>query len=230
MGIVFRILTAVCGASSLFLVALSITSGLYMLAELAEEFPSTSGKAIRILIYVIIGVHVALFLDGVTVTPCGVGILSHLVYLTMLSNFPFIEVWSLSSFASALVLLVDHYYWFKFFVTQSTDSMYHMDLFQVFGFFVFVVWSVPCGLLISLTINENVLPGIIRPAGSSSAPYQPLNDGFGLNSNNRKKKKNSSIFRNIYDLTSNGAIAVSSFAYRMMDTKSSESRGTKKGF
>ena len=106
MGIVFRILTAVCGASSLFLVALSITSGLYMLAELAEEFPSTSGKAIRILIYVIIGVHVALFLDGVTVTPCGVGILSHLVYLTMLSNFPFIEVWSLSSFASALVLLL----------------------------------------------------------------------------------------------------------------------------
>lgn len=138
-----------------------------MLAEFAEEYPSFTGRVMKGLVIGVIIFYVILAVDGLPVKESLIGIMSHLTYYTMLSKFPFIEIVSLKSLASVTAIVGSHYFWFAFFIDHQRDFAMH----QILGFFIVMVWAVPCGLLISLTINENVLP--------NCRPTDVPNDGHG---------------------------------------------------
>lgn len=167
MGIFFRVFTSTAGYGSLLLCALALIAGLYMLAEFAEEFPSFTGRVMKGLVIGVVAVYVILAIDGLPVKETLIGVVSHLTYYTMLSKFPFIEIVSLKSLASLSAIVGSHYFWFAFFINHQHDFAMH----QILGFFIVMVWAVPCGLLISLSINENTLP--------SSRPSELPNDGQG---------------------------------------------------
>lgn len=165
MGIIFNVFTSLALYTSLVLCSLSLTAGLYMLAELAEEFPTLTGKILRYLITFVLIVYFILCIDGLPVKETFIGILCHIAYLSMLSTFPFIELVSLKSFASVVAVIVSNYFWLSYFLNLEEHKDDHF--FQIIGFFIVMVWATPIGLLISLTINDNILPGS-RPTDYSS--------------------------------------------------------------
>ena len=154
MGVIFRVFTSLAGYGSFLLCALALTAGLYLLAEFAEEHPTLTGRLLKSLIVGVISMYVVLCIDGLPWKETLVGITCHLIYYTMLSKFPFIELVSISSICSLAAIVVSHYYWFAYFM----DVEHNFSIHQIIGFFIVMVWAVPCGLLISTSLNENVLP------------------------------------------------------------------------
>ena len=122
----------------------------------------------------------------------------------MLQTFPFVDLISIRSGLSLVGLLASHFFWFKFFIDaehdhhhRDYDGKYQHDMLQVFGFFVVMVWSVPCGLMVSLTVNENVLPGI-RPIDHGGMGIHSSSSSSSSSSSGKKK----SIFMSMFDVTS----------------------------
>jgi hypothetical protein len=104
---------------------------------------------------------------------------------------------SIRAVAAIVAVIVAHYVWFQYFVKLPEAQ----DMLQLFGFFIFFVWSVPCALLVSLSINDNILPGI-----GPSNPY-----GTGLHGDgNVSGGKRRSMFKIIADFAYDGFIQVSS--------------------
>jgi len=159
MGIVFWVLGYISGFLTLVLLALSISSGLYLLSELAEEFPTPSGRITKYLLGTVLALHVVLFIDGLPLYESGLSILAHLVYASMLRNFPFIDLVSVSTIGSALSFIGCNVLWLMYF-TRGEDVH---DPLQTVGFFVLCVWSVPCAMFVCLTLNENALPVLSGP-------------------------------------------------------------------
>lgn len=169
MGIVFWALGYASGFLILILAALSMSSGLFLLAELAEEFPSIAKKTIKYMLVVILLLHVVLYIDGLPLLEATTGVLVHTFYSTFLSSFPFIEIFSIKSVGSLVGFVICNAVWLNFFYGNFYDPL------QVIGFFVVCVWSVPIGLFVSLTLSDNALPG---GGGFSSTIYRS-NDGGG---------------------------------------------------
>merc|ERR1712196_499485 len=96
--------------------------------------------------------HVILWLDGLPFWRIAVGILCHLMYMTLLNSFPFMELTDMNFILSCVCVIVDHYVWFRYFY----DNYYMMH--EMLGFFVLNVWLVPFGFFISLSINECAMP------------------------------------------------------------------------
>ena len=189
MGIIFKIFTNVAGYGSLVLGALSLTAGLYMLAELAEEFPTATGRILRSYILAVICMNVILWIDGLPSMESLVAIFCHAMYYFTLSTFPFIQIISFKSLAALIAIILSHYYWFAYFINIADGDKY--SIYQILGFFITMVWAAPCGLLISLTINENVLPG------SNGYPSHPTkNEGKSSN------KKGSTMYILLYNFFS----------------------------
>ena len=105
MGVFFWLLGYISGFVTLVLLALSISSGLYLLAELAEEFPTMSGKITKYLLVSILVLHVILLIDGLPLYESSASIAAHLVYATMLRNFPFVDLISVSTIVSAVAFI-----------------------------------------------------------------------------------------------------------------------------
>lgn len=154
MGVIFRVFTSAAGYGSFLLCALALTAGLYILATFAEEHTALTGRLLKSLIIGVISMYVILFIDGLPWKETLVGITCHLTYYTMLSKFPFVKIVSIRSICSLAAIIISHYWWFVYFMDVKHDFSIH----QIIGFFIVMVWAVPCGLLISLTLNENVLP------------------------------------------------------------------------
>jgi uncharacterized membrane protein YgcG len=185
----FNTFIHICGCISLVLLAAALTAALYLCAEFCEEYPSISGRAMKYFIGFIICWHLLFALIGVSYLPLLIGAATHAAYFAMLSNYPFVDVVSIPSILSAVGLLASHWVWFRFFMEGHHLSYYeHYDMLQVFGLFVIMVWAAPCGLMVSLTVNENVLPGI-RPANLA---------GTGVDGNNSGPAKKHTIFITLF--------------------------------
>lgn len=182
---VFWLLGYISGFLTLVLLALSISSGLYLLAELAEEFPTMSGKITKYLLASILIFHVILLIDGLPWRESLCSIAAHVIYASMLRNFPFVDIVSVSTIASSLAFICCNVMWLLFFTRK-----YHEPL-QVIGFFVLCVWSIPCALFVSLTPNENALPVLSGPGARMMAG----DEIHGLNASGKKK----SMFKMIWD-------------------------------
>jgi len=178
-GGLFWLLGYIFGYVALLVVALALSSALYLVAEYAEEFPTFAGKCVKYCLLVVLSLHLLLWFDGMPWFESLVGIGCNVCYASMLSTFPFVEIFSIRSIASALAFLLAHYVWFSYFLDNSSDIMH------VVGFFVVMVWLVPGGLFVSLAINDNVLPGV---TGSK-----------GANQIGGERPKGSNLFKTFYD-------------------------------
>ena len=176
MGFIFYIFGYVASYIAVLFAALSISIGLYYCAELAEEYPSLAGKVIKYSTYGVLALHVILCLDGLPWYESIVGLLAHTAYFQLLRSFPFVEVLSLEAILSAVAFIVSHYVWFHYFISYGYGKP-HYDFLTVLGFFFIMLWLIPCGLFISLSINENVLPGI-GPSNSAANGINKKTNAF----------------------------------------------------
>ena len=94
----------------------------------------------------------------------------------MLKDFPFVEFISFPTIGSVVLFLITNILWLRYFISHTYDAL------SIIGFFITNVWTVPCGLFISLSINDNTLPGV---AGQ-------INRDNGLG-------RQRSIFRSMFD-------------------------------
>ncbi|KAK8125154.1 Protein SVP26 [Apiospora kogelbergensis] len=163
---------------------LAIASGLYYLSELVEEHTVIAKRLLTRLIYAIIGLQLILCLaDGFPLPLTLMGIASHVVYLSNMRRFPFVRLTDPLFLASCLLVLVNHYFWFRHFSSAQSrsyaamNSMYDQpdipSFTEIASFFGLCVWFVPFALFVSLSASDNVLPTM----GST----QPSHDSDGKN-------------------------------------------------
>jgi hypothetical protein len=75
------------------LVLLLVASGLYYLSELVEEHTVLAKRLLTRLIYVVIGIQLALCLvDGFPFSLTLLSIVSHIIYLGNMRQFPFVKL------------------------------------------------------------------------------------------------------------------------------------------
>ncbi|KAH8164744.1 hypothetical protein CIB48_g3517 [Xylaria polymorpha] len=95
---------------------LAIASGLYYLSELVEEHTVIAKRLLTRLIYCIIGLQLVLWVvDGLPVLLTLLGVVSHIVYLGNMRRFPFVRLTDPLFLASCVLVLVNHYFWFRHF-------------------------------------------------------------------------------------------------------------------
>ena len=181
---------------------LAIASGLYYLSELVEEHTVLSKKLLQRMIYTVIGIQILLgAIDRFPLALSVFSIGSHVVYSLNLRRFPVVKLTDPVFLASCVLVLVNHYLWFRHFSaaqapTHHSNGRYsYLDnsaqdipsFTEIASFFGLEVWLVPFALFVSLSAGENVLPSMgseyATGAGSSFiTPGQTPNIGAGVGS------------------------------------------------
>lgn len=218
MGLIFWLLGYISSLITIILAALSMSSGLFLLAELAEEYPTMAGKITKNLLIFVLILHFVLYLDGLPLFESLTGMISHLIYSSMLNDFPFVEILSIQCMGSIICFVLCNVLWLKYFLGIFYDPL------QIIGFFVICVWSIPLALFVSLTLSESSLPG-----GLTHLIYhsnQTPNNNNGLNTENNQlplfsniQKK--SIFKIIYEILYNALSKVSVFGIEIFNAAKS---------
>ncbi|ORY66060.1 transmembrane adaptor Erv26 [Pseudomassariella vexata] len=163
---------------------LAIASGLYYLSELVEEHTVIAKRLLTRLIYGIVGLQLILCIfDGFPITLTLMGVVSHIVYLGNMRRFPFVRLTDPLFVASCILVLVNHYFWFRYFSAAQSRSYSRMSNFydqpnvptftEIASFFGLCVWLIPFALFVSLSASDNVLPTI--------GTEQPAHDADGKN-------------------------------------------------
>jgi len=147
---------------------MAIASGLYYLSELVEENTVIAKRLLTRLIYTIMVVQALLWLiDGLPFWSSLLGIFCHVVYLGNMRKFPFVRLTDPLFILSCVLVLTDHYVWFKHFSSVQTRayqrSSYYADVdvpsfTMIASYFGLCVWLVPFALFVSLSAGDNVLP------------------------------------------------------------------------
>lgn len=148
---------------------LSTASGLYYLSELVEEYTEPTRRFLYRAIYTIIGIHVLLLLfDGFPWLLTSFSILTYVVYLQNMKQFPYISLTNPTLMLSCILVLINHYLWFKHFNDVEIPPQFRFDpnyipkrrasFAEVASFFGICVWFIPFALFVSLSAGENVLP------------------------------------------------------------------------
>jgi len=162
----FVLLTYISVYMAMAFAALCLATGLYYVAELAEEYSVLTKKILEYTVFVVVGAHVFLWVfDRFPLKYVIAGIISHVVYYQLLRAFPFISLKSISFVISCVCFLVSHYTWYRYFTDPWTPAF---DFYQLLGFFFTCVWLVPGALFITLNIGENSLPGLVSQPSSDS--------------------------------------------------------------
>ncbi|XP_015789054.1 protein TEX261 [Tetranychus urticae] len=134
-------------------IIMSLAAGLYYLTELVEEYTVIAAKVIRYVIFVTLFIYLCLLIfENLPMSLLLTGIISQLVHLVILKNFPFFTFTSIPFISGIILLFVNHYLAFTFFA----NGLYPLT--QVLGFFTLCLWIVPFSFFISLSANDNVLP------------------------------------------------------------------------
>ncbi|OMP84184.1 Protein SVP26 [Diplodia seriata] len=95
---------------------------------------------------------------------------SHLVYAQNLRRFPIVKLTDPLFILSCILVLINHYLWFRHFSTPpprsnyypyNTSRDYSIPTFtEIASYFGLCVWLVPFALFVSLSAGENVLPSM----------------------------------------------------------------------
>ncbi|KAK3061985.1 hypothetical protein LTS18_005044 [Coniosporium uncinatum] len=152
---------------------LAIASGLYYLSELVEEHTVFAKRLLTQLIYSIIGLQILLaVVDRFPLTLTAMSIGSHVVYMQNLRRFPIVKLSSPVFISSCVLVLVNHYLWFRHFSSPPTPSPRYSGRYnyetdpnipsftEVASYFGLCVWLVPFALFVGLSAGENVLPSM----------------------------------------------------------------------
>jgi len=155
--LVFNIVSYISLYLGLAFCSLCLATGLYYLAELAEEYTVMTRKVLRIMFIVILGFHIMLLLfERISTMTVFFGILSHVVYYQFLREFPFFSMKSLKFILSVCCFLLSHVLWYWYFTDYRTPNY---DFYQLLGFFFSCVWLLPGAFFITLSANDLSLPG-----------------------------------------------------------------------
>jgi len=160
MGLAFHAIVYVSGYLFLMFAAVCLCCGLYYLAELVEEYTSTTRRLMYGANVAVLVAHVlfAVF-ESLPMLALLVGFGAHLCYLWLLQSYPFMRLSSPATLASLAVFVVSNVLWAKHFF-----SHYH-QLTHVLCFLLFNAWLVPFGFFISFSVNDSTLPS--RQGGRS---------------------------------------------------------------
>ncbi|KAF7321820.1 DUF396-domain-containing protein [Mycena kentingensis (nom. inval.)] len=193
MGLLFYLSYAAILVAFAF-ITLSLASGLLYVSELIEEHTRIAKTIGQRGIYAIIGIHAVLyFSDSLPLPHTAFSVACHCVYLmNFSSNWPIIELTSLSFIASCLLVIADHFLWFSHFARISQDAR-HTRSFrgapqpqgvpgfaEIATFFGICVWAAPLFLFLSLSANDNALPTTGAGLAVEGAPAQPQNNRVSL--------------------------------------------------
>lgn len=148
---------------------LSTASGLYYLSELVEEYTEPTRRFLYRAIYTIIGIYVLLVVfDGFPIVLSAFSIFTYVVYLQNMKQFPYISLSNPTLMLSCVLVLINHYLWFKHFNDVKIPPQFKFDpnyvpkrratFAEVASFFGICIWFIPFALFVSLSAGENVLP------------------------------------------------------------------------
>ncbi|KAL1611148.1 erv26 superfamily protein [Nothophoma quercina] len=147
-----------------------LASGLYYLSELVEEHTVFAKKLLYRLIYGVIGIQALLLLvDGFPIGLSVLSIVSHVIYAQNLRRFPIVKLNDPLFLLSCVLVIANHYLWFRHFSAPSPSSQYSNypydrpdipSFTEIASYFGLCVWLVPFALFVSLSAGENVLPSM----------------------------------------------------------------------
>jgi hypothetical protein len=201
----------VFGYVALLLLAISISSALYLLAELAEEYPTLAGTILkRWLLPGVVILHLILWIDGLPTLEVMLGLFSHGCYYLMLQSYPLLKLNSHEAPLALFSFCISHYFWFIYFTDPMNYNLPGRDVLHLCGFFVMLVWVVPFGLFISLSISDNVLPSGNGNMGSTDH-LSRMNDPAAAGSS--KGGKGSNAFKTVYDFFHHIVDEVANYSY-----------------
>jgi hypothetical protein len=152
MGTLFYLFSHISAYLTILALALALASGIYILSTLAEEFPTATAKLLKYTIATNCLIQILLWMDGLPTNESIIQLFSFLAYASMMGNFPFFDLLSLSTLCALLGFCITNIMWLRYFLKLNEDPL------SVLGFFVVIVWAVPCLLVASLTVNEYALP------------------------------------------------------------------------
>lgn len=121
------------------------------------------------MIYAVIGTQILLtIIDKLPLTLSALSIASHILYLQNLRRFPWVKLTDPIFLASCVLVLINHYAWYRHFSTPPTpptrynfyDQPSVPSFTEIASFFGLQVWLVPFALFVSLSAGENVLPSM----------------------------------------------------------------------
>lgn len=147
---------------------LSIASGLYYISEIVEEHCEPTRRFLNRAIYVIITTLVLLCVtDRFPLKLVALSVVSHLVYRANLKRFPVISLASPTFVVSCVLVVANHYLWFRYFNHVEIPPQFRYDphyipakrasFAQVASFFALCVWFVPFALFVSLSAGDYLL-------------------------------------------------------------------------
>lgn len=155
MGLLF-ILSWISLAIQIIFITLSIVAGLYYLAELAEEYTTSTRKFILFMISFTIFVYLLLiFFEDFSWTIVLCGLTAQGFHFSIMNNFPFIRLLSVQFIGSLVMLVINHLLAFQYFTSV------YVPFTQVLAYFTICMWMVPFALFVSVNANDNVLPTTI---------------------------------------------------------------------
>eukprot|EP01112_Ceratiomyxa_fruticulosa_P003042 TRINITY_DN1344_c0_g1_i1.p1 TRINITY_DN1344_c0_g1~~TRINITY_DN1344_c0_g1_i1.p1 ORF type:complete len:208 (-),score=21.15 TRINITY_DN1344_c0_g1_i1:43-666(-) len=154
-----------------------LAAGLYYLAELVEEYAFFTKKIIKYAIWVILLIHVLIWL---TVSEIGtleicIGLVAHVVYSSLLPKFPTVELLGPRFLLSVVMVITNHLSWFFYF----RDHYFSFP--QIMSIFLLLVWIIPFTFFISLSANENTLPYGNPSIATASGDYLHSKRGRSVN-------------------------------------------------
>ena len=165
---------------------LSIASGLYYLSELVEEHSVQASRVLHRLVYAVAATQLLLAaVDRLPWLPSLLGVVSHAVYARNLRHFPIVRLSDPTFIASCVLVILNHWVWFRYFSEPPSYSSYSSyssswtgqrsnafkdrysssyndqpTFTEIASYFGLCVWLVPFALFVSLSAGENVLPSM----------------------------------------------------------------------
>eukprot|EP01095_Lingulamoeba_sp_RSL-Kostka_P009307 TRINITY_DN3208_c1_g1_i2.p1 TRINITY_DN3208_c1_g1~~TRINITY_DN3208_c1_g1_i2.p1 ORF type:complete len:200 (+),score=19.57 TRINITY_DN3208_c1_g1_i2:140-739(+) len=138
-----------------FFGTICLATGLYYLAEFVEEYASFTKKLIWYTILTVFVLYIfIIILEDFPIQYTIIGLFAHVCYLRLLTaSYPILEFTDPSFILSCAMAVINHISWFYLFTYKYTPFN------QIIAFFVICVWMVPFQFFISLSVNENTLPG-----------------------------------------------------------------------
>ena len=146
--------------------ALSYATGLFYIAELAEEFPTTTKRIIRYIIIAIAALHTLAFASALPKLPLVIGLLAHLSYLPLLTTFPVLPLSSPTFYISLLLLLSSQVGWYykmptspySSYPSYGYSSVRTYSSAQLLAFYLLFVWLVPLVFFVAGSVSGQSLP------------------------------------------------------------------------
>jgi len=176
--------------------SLAVTIGIFYCADLAEEHPTLFGLIIKYSIWGVLALHVILFFEGgLPYSYIVLGMLAHGCYYQLLKDYPRVQgitnPWLVGSIA---MMVIDNACWLWHFY------YHYFTMMEILCFGQLLLWLVPFLYMISLSVNDNVLPGLgVQGAGGGMGGGRGSNEvslkglfaylGFGSRLVTRGKKK-----------------------------------------